>query len=245
MNDDLFWGGTNTTTDSITFNNTTTNKASDLGDLLGDPRDPLAALLGKSAPTIQQQQPRQGNIGGGFAANFGSSQPSFLQPSTTMPQSASFQNLNTNSSGFLGGGNLIDSLGSSTSGSGKIPKNSSSPNLLSDLILGDIISGPVGMDKININSSAGASGGGGSSNPTLSQTGSSRPNYNRTAIFDPPQSQQQDKKQNLNDVFGDILTSQGFASSNRMDGGRTINDMRKVELLSNPNANPTQIKVRK
>lgn len=52
-----------------------------------------------------------------------------------------------------------------------------------------------------------------------------------------------EKKQNLNDVFGDILTSQGFASS-RVDGaGRTINAMRKVELLANPNCNPTQIKV--
>lgn len=158
-----------------------------------------------------------------------------------MPQSASFQNL-SNASTNLGGGNLIDSGFGPIPTAGKIPKNSSSPNLLSDLILGDIISssgGPGTLNSINISATAGSSGGGGSSNPTLSQQ--QPPNYNRTAIFDPPAASQ--PKQNLNDVFGDILTSQGFAASNRMDGGRTINEMRKIEILSNPNANPTQIKV--
>lgn len=153
-----------------------------------------------------------------------------------MPQSASFQNLNATSSSLLGGPPLL-----SSASSGKIPKNSSSPNLLSDLILGDIISGPAANSNsfaasVNI-SSAGASASGGSSNPTLSSQ--SRPNYNRT-LFEPPQPV---PKQNLNDVFGDILSSQGFAASNRLDGGKTINDMRKIDILSNPNANLTQIKV--
>jgi len=46
----------------------------------------------------------------------------------------------------------------------------------------------------------------------------------------------------LDDVFGDILNSQGFAA-NKNDAGRTINEMRKIEMLSSPNANPEQIKI--
>lgn len=193
-------------------------------DLLGDP---LASLLGKSAPplisnfnNIPQHKP-------GFAANFAPSQPQpqpFLQTNApgVMPQSASFQNLN-----FQQPSNLL----SSSAGEGKMPKNSSSPNLLSDLILDDLMG-------LNVNATAASSTSGGNSNPTLSSN--NKPNYNRTQIF--TEQEEQKPRTNLNDVFGDILNSQGFSSS-KDQSGRSINEMRKVEALSNPNANPTQIKV--
>lgn len=161
--DDLFWVGSG----SSTMN--TGKSGADVGDLLGDP---FASVLGGSVPTggaafpSHQQQNSRVPVGG-FAANFGSapSQPFLQTGSNAMPQSASFQNLNA--PGVTGSG--IDLLGVgpvNNSSTGKIPKNSSSPNLLSDMILDDIIgSGSSSFNKMSI---GGHSGGG--SNPTLAQS---------------------------------------------------------------------------
>lgn len=145
-----FFANFETPTTAPTFKNSGKPDDSDV-DLLCDP---VASLLGRSAPTTNtfQGQNFGGNLnnlnfGGGSG---GASQPGpFLQPTTTttgMPSSSSFHNLN--SGGFSGGGGGIDSgFGAFLSGpgqglgggAGKIPKNSSSPNLLSDLILDDIM----------------------------------------------------------------------------------------------------------
>jgi hypothetical protein len=168
----------------------------------------------------------------------------------------------------VGGLGSNSSSGLLDTGSSRIPKNSSSPNLLSDLILDDLMglgggtaggTGGAGLGKLNLGQSSTASMN--KSNPAInnestfnnSQSSSipplnqanQRPNYNRNQIFDPPPASASAPQgmQVLNDVFADILNSQGFATTGKDHAGKTINDMRKIEMLSNPNLNPTQMKV--
>lgn len=140
--DDLLWGSSGSNTNNVD------QAKKDEVNLLGDTSDPFASLLGKSAPSANSNNGAFGQAGfgqGGFGApipptNTG---PSLLQTGMgTMPTSASFQNLNfpKNSSQqqpLMGGG--MDLLGSTKGPTSSIPKNSSTPNLLSDLILDDIM----------------------------------------------------------------------------------------------------------
>jgi len=69
---------------------------------------------------------------------------------------------------------------------------------------------------------------------------STKPNYNRAA-FDIEINPNQ-KKNNLNDVFGEFLKSEGFSSTNANGKNQTINDLRRVEMVSN-SQDPIQLKI--
>jgi len=150
-----------------------------------------------------------------------------LLTTKVLNSSSSFQNLkivnNTSSS---------SNPGSSVSMMGK--KNCSSPNL-SDLILGDLME----------------PSGGGSSNKN-SHFVQTKPNYyigsQKVEPAEPSKvttagAGEEKKKNTLDSVFSEILSEQGFVGSSKDGTNKTINDLRKQELLASGNADPIQIKV--
>ncbi|ODN04871.1 Cyclin-G-associated kinase [Orchesella cincta] len=253
--DDLLWGNTTTTSSANVSASNYTSKRSDEVNLLGDTSDPFASLLGKSVPSAPTTGFSQPGFGG--QSVFGAAPPpgpTILQPAAgTLPSSSSFQNLNFPKNHQQAGGENMNLLGAGNNS--RMPKNSSSPNLLSDLSLDDLM-GSAG--KLNIGSqkpsipgaapaSAAAANIGNKSNPSINQFGNGsyqpKPNYNRHQIFDASPTNPGEKKQTLNDAFGDILSSQGFASAKGGQQSKTINDLRKIEMYQNPNIDPTQLKV--
>ncbi|CAL8125412.1 unnamed protein product [Orchesella dallaii] len=251
--DDLLWGNTTTTsTANVSATSFASNKSDEV-NLLGDTSDPFASLLGKSVPTAASSSFNQSGFGG--PSLFGATTtagPTILQPAGgTLPSSSSFQNLNFPKNNTQPSGVDMNLLGAGNNS--RMPKNSSSPNLLSDLddLIGAAGKFNMGSQKPTVPGTAPVSAAtgniGNKSNPSLNQfgNGSSQPtpNYYRHQIFDASPTNPGEKKQTLNDAFGDILSSQGFASAKGGQQTKTINDLRKIEMHQNPNIDPVQLKI--
>jgi cyclin G-associated kinase len=73
----------------------------------------------------------------------------------------------------------------------------------------------------------------------------SKPNYNR-AVFEVGTGTNPNapnpKKDNLNDLFGEFLKSEGFSSSSANGKNQTINDLRRVEMVRD-SQDPIQLKI--
>ena len=59
----------------------------------------------------------------------------------------------------------------------------------------------------------------------------SRPDYSRSHFQEPTQAQASQKPTQSGDIFGDILGQQGYSFGKTTHGPRSINEMRKVELV--------------
>lgn len=175
---DLLWGNT---TSSLSTNNKATSGEM---NLLGDTTDPFASLLGKSAPTTTATSPNPP-----FGQPLGGTP--LIQPGMGgIPTSSSFQNLNfpKNMPGQPPLRNMgapgLDPFGGPVGkpvAPGSIPKNSSTPNFLSEQILGDLMGlgmGGGGAQKPNgpPPPSAASANNANKSNPTINLFGNGNGN---------------------------------------------------------------------
>ncbi|CAG9806410.1 unnamed protein product [Chironomus riparius] len=69
----------------------------------------------------------------------------------------------------------------------------------------------------------------------------SRPDYSRSHFQEPTQAQASQKTSQSGDIFGDILGQQGYSFGKTTQGPRSINEMRKVELVQT--MDPEKLKV--
>lgn len=174
---DLLWG--NTTSSTSSSNKATSGEM----NLLGDTTDPFASLLGKSAPTTTATSPNPP-----FGQPLGG--PPIIQPGMGgIPASSSFQNLNFPKT--MPGQPPIQNIGApgldpfggpvgKPVAPGSIPKNSSTPNFLSEQILGDLMGLGVGGGAQKSNGapppSAAAANNANKSNPTINLFGNGNGN---------------------------------------------------------------------
>lgn len=188
--DELLWGSATPATTAAAPPPVVNKSTRGEVNLLGDTSDPFASLLGKSAPTTTTTSP---NPTFGAQPPFGG--PTILQSGMSgMPTSSSFQNLNFPKNApqpqpqqTLGAGmDPFGSVGKSAS-SGSIPKNSSTPNLLSDQILDDIIglniAGGTAKPSIPPQPTAATGNNGNKSNPSINLFGGSVGNGNGSRVI--------------------------------------------------------------